>query len=253
MRSPALRRLLIASVVVLTLGAALVASAFGGDARAQVNVTSDTAPANTSRPKTDKAGVQHLHFEYGPLKIRPGQNVIDTNEYRIPQPEVDGWIVGFKPNLRLANGKVPPVDVIHLHHGVWANAHPPRCHRAAVPRALHRRRRGEDRAATSPRATATAYRSTDGWYLNYMIHNLTPKPFTVSSPTTSTSCPQTSRARERHEGRAPDLARRAERQRVPGVRRAQGQRHRREVHLSRRRPDRAARRTPTRCRPTACS
>ena len=43
------------------------------------------------------------------------------------------------------------------------------------------------------------------------------------------------------EGRPPDLARRAERQDLPGVRRAQGQRHRRQVHLPRRRSDRAAR------------
>ena len=38
---------------------------------------------------------------------RPGQNVIETNKYRIPQPKEDGWIVGFKPNLQLPNGKVP--------------------------------------------------------------------------------------------------------------------------------------------------
>ena len=83
MRSPARRRLPIASAVVIALGAALVAAALGGDARAQVNITSDTT---TTVPKPDKAGVQHLHFEYGPIEIRPGQNIIDTNTYAIPQP-----------------------------------------------------------------------------------------------------------------------------------------------------------------------
>ena len=87
MRSPAVRRLRIAVVVAAVLGAGLLVAAAGGSARAQVSITSDTAPPSTAKPTTDKAGVQHLHFEYGPLEIRPGQNVIDTNKYLIPQPE----------------------------------------------------------------------------------------------------------------------------------------------------------------------
>src|SRR5436190_23938124 len=96
-------------ITALAVAASLVLAAFGGR-----GATADQSAA-TGR-------VQHLHLEYGPLDIRPGQNVINTNQYRVPQPEGDGWIVGFKPNLRLADGTVPRVDVIHLHHGVWANA-----------------------------------------------------------------------------------------------------------------------------------
>jgi len=176
MRSPAVRRLPIALAVVLALGAALVASALGGDARAQTSVTADTT--TTTRPKTDTNGVQHLHLEYGPLEIQPGQNVIDTNKYLIPQPTEDGWIVGFKPNLRLPNGKVPPVDVIHLHHGVWANA------LRRDPTAPFFPERfigaGEEKTALKfPPGYGYPYRTTDAWYLNYMIHDLTPKPYTV--------------------------------------------------------------------------
>ena len=65
------------------------------------------------------AGVQHLQFRFGPVHIRPGQNTIEfaINNNR---PQVNGWIVGFRPDLKYARGGgTPRVDVIHLHHGVW--------------------------------------------------------------------------------------------------------------------------------------
>ncbi len=37
------------------------------------------------------------------------------------KPKVDGWITRIRPDLTYLNGKVPRVDVIHLHHGVWLN------------------------------------------------------------------------------------------------------------------------------------
>jgi hypothetical protein len=39
----------------------------------------------------------------------------------VPKPDVDGYIVSIDPNLVREDGSVPPVDVIHLHHGVWIN------------------------------------------------------------------------------------------------------------------------------------
>ena len=173
MRSPTARRARVRRVVVgaLAVAACLVVAAFGG--------TGSPATAADAGPGTTSAdGVQHLHFEYGPLEIRPGQNVIDTNKYLIPQPAQDGWIVGFKPNLQLKNGKVPPVDVIHLHHGVWANA----LRRDATAPFFPERfiAAGEEKTALSfPEGYGYPYRTSDAWYLNYMIHDLTPKPFTV--------------------------------------------------------------------------
>ena len=32
---------------------------------------------------------------------------------------VSGFIIGFRPNLEYTNGKIPGVDVLHLHHAVW--------------------------------------------------------------------------------------------------------------------------------------
>ena len=63
--------------------------------------------------------VQTLHYEFGPVKIKPGQNTISLEENAL-KPPVDGWITRFTPNLvRSEDGSVPRVDVIHLHHGVW--------------------------------------------------------------------------------------------------------------------------------------
>ncbi|MDQ1711744.1 MAG: hypothetical protein QOE45_1194 [Frankiaceae bacterium] len=67
------------------------------------------------------AEVQHLHFKYGPIHVLPGQNTIMLQPVTIEKPLYDGYVVSFKPDLVRADGTVPPVDVIHLHHGVWLN------------------------------------------------------------------------------------------------------------------------------------
>src|SRR4051794_236092 len=72
------------------------------------------APASAKAP----SGVQHLHYRFGPVDIRPGQNSIDFRD-NPRRPKVAGYITAFRPNLTYVNGTIPPVDVIHLHHGVW--------------------------------------------------------------------------------------------------------------------------------------
>src|SRR5207237_111197 len=66
--------------------------------------------------------VQHLHFRYGPLSVAPGQNLILLGPVTIEKPAYDGYVVGFRPNLIRADGTVPGIDVVHLHHAVWLNA-----------------------------------------------------------------------------------------------------------------------------------
>ncbi len=62
-------------------------------------------------------GVEHLHFEFGPLDIQPGQNTIEFSGREVPKPDVDGYIVGIRPNLVRSDGCVPGIDVLHLHQG----------------------------------------------------------------------------------------------------------------------------------------
>ncbi len=115
-------------------------------------------------PSTD---VQHLHLKFGPFRVEPGQNNIKFDIVK-QKPQVDGWIVGFTPNLTYPSGKVPPVDVIHLHHAVWlVNSHP----------AFGA---GEEKTRVRvPQGFGMPYKTTDTWALTYMIHNLTPTATSV--------------------------------------------------------------------------
>jgi hypothetical protein len=108
------------------------------------------------------AAAETLHYEYGPIKIAPGQNTIEL-ELNTFKPPVDGWITGFKPNLVREDGSVPRVDVIHLHHGVWVSNLKPLF--AA----------GEEKTEfTAPPGYGWRYKTSDQWIMNHMIHNLTP-------------------------------------------------------------------------------
>jgi hypothetical protein len=125
------------------------------------------APQDIQKP-ADYPGIQHLRFKYGPINISPGQNTIEA-EVNNQRPQVPGFITRFVPNLVYAdNGTVPPVDVIHLHHGVWINNFYPTF--AA----------GEEKTIFNfPQGFGLHYKPQDNWIMNYMIHNLTPVPTKV--------------------------------------------------------------------------
>ena len=77
-------------------------------------------------PHVDYQGVKHITYCYGPITISPGQNVIrfrPANDGLGGQnlwPQVPGYITRFDPEFIYADGTVPRVDVLHLHHAVWA-------------------------------------------------------------------------------------------------------------------------------------
>ena len=65
---------------------------------------STTASANTKAASPwagDQTGVQHLHFKYGPIDVKPGQNNIALSDLQVPKPAVDGYILGIAPNIQL--------------------------------------------------------------------------------------------------------------------------------------------------------
>jgi plastocyanin len=119
-------------------------------------------------PAASYAGMQHLHYEFGPLKINPGQNAIDAAVTDL-KPSVPGFITRFKPGLVYAKDHTTPrVDVIHLHHGVWLiNGYPTFA-------------AGEEKTiATLPQGYGFHSDPNDVWIMNHMIHNLTPDPTSV--------------------------------------------------------------------------
>ena len=109
-------------------------------------------------------GTQRLHYEYGPVTVIPGQNEIQFAPNQL-KPNVPGYITRFKPDVIYADGsgRVPRVDVIHLHHGVWIiNGRP-------IFAA------GEEKTIlNAPRGYGFAHKPKDEWILNTMLHNLTP-------------------------------------------------------------------------------
>jgi plastocyanin len=107
--------------------------------------------------------VQHLKFKYGPVTITPGQNTISLDGDRIPKPKRSGWIVGFRPNLERSNGKIPGVDVLHLHHAVWI-----------INNELTFAAGEEKTNVKLPRPYGWRHRPDDRWVLNHMVHNLLP-------------------------------------------------------------------------------
>src|SRR5215207_3440928 len=125
-------------------------------------------------PAAAQDGVQILSYEYGPVTITPGQNTIAVEDNKL-KPPVDGWITSFKPDLvRVADGSVPGVDVIHLHHGVWLteDASSPLGYGYSPLFAA-----GEEKTTFSaPPGFGWRYEASDRWLMNHMIHNLTPTP-----------------------------------------------------------------------------
>ncbi len=138
----------------------------------KVRRTSPNLKLSTKTTMTQSAdGVQHYHFVYGPIHINPGQNNIALEPNGLDKnarPPVDGYILNFAPNLVEEDGRIPGVDVIHLHHAVWlSNSYPAWAS-------------GEEKTtAKLPPGYGWRYKTTDSWIMNHMIHNLTPTPDVV--------------------------------------------------------------------------
>jgi len=117
--------------------------------------------------------VQHLTYCYGPINIMPGQNIIklrpaiDGNNTKL-WPQQDGYITRFDPEFIYADGRVPRVDVLHLHHAVWlVNGGP----QFAV---------GEEKTVQQlPQGFGWRSRPGDSWVLNDMLHDLVAQPAQV--------------------------------------------------------------------------
>ncbi|CAB4924455.1 unannotated protein [freshwater metagenome] len=112
------------------------------------------------------AGAQVLKYRFGPIKVQPGQNLIDIN-VQTQRPSRNGWIVGFRPGLVDADsGRSPSVDVVHLHHAVWLVGEPGRGLRPVYAA-------GEEKTAfRAPPGFGWRYTTDQTWLINHMLHDL---------------------------------------------------------------------------------
>jgi len=114
---------------------------------------------------------QRLKFAFGPIVVKPGQNDVLVQPVTIEKPAYDGYMVRFKPDLVRADGSVPYIEEVHLHHGTWLNILSP--YAGTVPFIAS----GEEKTIGDvPKGYGLPIAATDTWQLLYMIHNLTPKP-----------------------------------------------------------------------------
>ncbi len=184
--------------------------------------------ATTFVPAVTYPGIQHLHYEYGPVQIVPGQNTIDFGPEQAEARRARATSRASSPNLIYAsNHKVPRVDVIHLHHGVWVmNGYPTFA-------------AGEEKTIfNAPQGYGYHYKPSDSWIMNYMIHNLTPTPTKVFITYDIDFVPDSTPAAAVDHAGPPDVDGRGGHQGLPGLRRDQGHRQEGQVHV----PERRARR-----------
>ncbi|HSD78585.1 MAG TPA: hypothetical protein VLA98_14320 [Solirubrobacteraceae bacterium] len=152
-------------LLLLAASAAVLLVAPAAHAASAFQASKNPPPVFDPKPP---AGAQVLKYRFGPMKIRPGQNTIDVDIQK-QRPNVDGWIVGFRPGLIDADtGKSPSVDVVHLHHAVWLVDLQPTF--AA----------GEEKTYfNAPAGYGWRYTTRQTWLLNHMIHDLAGSPHRV--------------------------------------------------------------------------
>src|SRR4051794_36104116 len=112
---------------------------------------------------------ERLRFSYGPIVVKPGQNDVLVGPVTIEKPDRDGYITRFKPNLVRADGTVPPVEQVHLHHGTWLSE--PSYGSGPFFAA------GEEKTiAPFPRGYGMPVNASDTWLLLYMVHSAVSQP-----------------------------------------------------------------------------
>jgi hypothetical protein len=115
---------------------------------------------------------QRLRFTFGPIVVKPGQNDVLVQPVTIEQPRYDGYLTRFDPDLVYADGTVPPIDQVHLHHAVWLTQR----EYGMGPFAAS----GEEKTIFSlPRGYGMPVSRFDDWELLYMVHSAVPQPTAV--------------------------------------------------------------------------
>src|SRR5438552_3598365 len=116
---------------------------------------------------------RRLHFAFGPILAKPGQNDALIQPVTIEKPAYSGYIVRFRPDLVDQTGKAPDIASVHLHHATWLNGYPQYGNGPFFAA-------GEEKTiATFPPGYGMHVGANDIWLLLYMVHNATASPHLV--------------------------------------------------------------------------
>ena len=176
-------------------------------------------------------GVQHLQYKYGPV-ADPGR-AEQHRDRREPGAEAEGRRLDHPHAAEpRADGRHRPARRRHPPppRGVAQRDSPRRRRPAAAlrPSSPPARRR---RSSSCPRATACATSASDKWILNYMIHNLTPRPTKVYITWDIDFVPDSAPGAKGMTEAKPLWMDVRVRRDLPGLRRASRRRHERHLHL----------------------
>lgn len=113
------------------------------------------------------AGCKRIRYAFGPVTVAPGAN-LQLLGVDIAKPAYDGYATRLTANLYRTDGSIPPVDVVHLHHGAWLSN--PTYGNHPIFFAA-----GEEKTHFQvPSGYGMKVGGADKWMLGYMLHNLTP-------------------------------------------------------------------------------
>ena len=113
---------------------------------------------------------KRIHFSYGPITVKPGQNDVLLGPVTIEKPAYDGYITRFKPDLVDETGKAPPITEMHLHHATWLNFYPDYGNGPFFAA-------GEEKTILPfPRGYGMHVGARDVWLLLYMVHSEVVQP-----------------------------------------------------------------------------
>jgi plastocyanin len=120
-----------------------------------------------------KGKCERMHFSFGPITVKPGQNDVLLGPVTIEKPWYDGYITRFQPDLVDESGKAPPIDVAHLHHATWLNGDPQYGNGPFFAA-------GEEKTISAwPRGYGMGIGARDTWLLLYMVHSEVARPMEV--------------------------------------------------------------------------
>jgi hypothetical protein len=131
---------------------------------------SDPLANQTWNPYGDRCS--RLRFALGPIVVQPGQNSTYPYVVNIEKPTYNGYMTRLRPNLVLADGSVPPVDILHIHHATWLSY--PEYGNGPFFAS------GEEKTiAEFPYGYGMPVSRSDVWYMVHMVHGATPQPQVV--------------------------------------------------------------------------
>src|SRR4051794_30627392 len=119
---------------------------------------------------------RRIHFSYGPIVVKPGQNDVLIGPISVEKPAEAGYITRFKPNLVNQNGAVPPVEQVHLHHGTWLSLANGQLGTEKYGNSAFFAAGEEKTIAPWPKGYGMPVGPTDSWQLLYMVHSAVQQP-----------------------------------------------------------------------------